>query len=184
MSHPQTLFSPLIEKLPLSRGPLCIRLLEVDDLGAFISYRRDPVVAKYQSWSEMTESEAQAFLMEMGSLGQEWRIGEWIQLGISFSETRSLVGDLGLLREDSETVQIGITLAQAVQGRGLAKTAVSEITNALKECGFKTLRAVIETRNTKSINLFKNLKFIEKDRIIYDKENKYEEFIMELEINQ
>jgi hypothetical protein len=62
------------------------------DLPAFIAYRNDPIVARYQSWEGISEAEAEAFLREQQAI-QPGIPGQGMQIAIEYKETGVLIGD-------------------------------------------------------------------------------------------
>lgn len=152
--------STLLERLPLDAGAVRLRLLRETDLHAFLAYRCDPEVARYQGWSVMDETAALAFLRDTAT-PVAWTVGEWLQIGLADARDDRLLGDLGLLLEAPEQVQLGISLARRAQGRGLARAALLALRSAL---GARTLRAISDARNTASLRLFTGLGFIETGR--------------------
>ena len=118
--------SPADSLLPRQFPGGCLRRLRHSDFGAFQAYRRIPELGRYQGWSPMSESEALAFLGEMEATPL-FQPGQWVQLGIADPHTDALVGDIGLhLSGDSQTGEVGFTLAPSAQGRGVASAAVQE----------------------------------------------------------
>ena len=98
---------------------LSLRPFQVDDLEAFVAYRSDPEVAKYQSWdSTYSMTDAESFLSSQGELvfGQP---GEWLQLAIVDRATGAVCGDCAVrvATDQPATAEIGVTLAQASQGK-------------------------------------------------------------------
>lgn len=150
----------LLEALPLEAGLLRLRWLREADLPDFLAYRRDPEVARYQGWSAMDEAAALAFLREVAA-PSGWPLGEWIQIGIARRHDDALVGDIGLLREAPDQVQLGISLARSAQGQGWARAALLTLREAL---GAKQLRAISDARNAASLRLFTALGFVETGR--------------------
>lgn len=111
-------------RLPCSAGGIRLRALREDDLAAFLDYRSDVQVARYQGWWPMDEAKARAFLREQAA-----RIGfdasRWVQLAIADVSTDALIGDLGVwLSHDRTEAELGITIAPAAQGRGLGRRAM------------------------------------------------------------
>jgi RimJ/RimL family protein N-acetyltransferase len=112
-----------------------MRRLGARDLPALVAYRSDPDVARYQSWTEhWSTADAEAFLRkdEATELGTP---GSWTQIALEERETGALVGDLALhaLATQPDTVELGVTLAPAAQGRGLASEALRAIITWLFE---------------------------------------------------
>src|SRR5947209_9189979 len=96
---------------------LRLRRFSDSDLLAFMAYRNDPEVARYQSWEGISESKARAFLHEQ-KVVQPGVPGQWFQIAVELKETGVLVGDCALKIEahDERQVEIGYTLSSAYQG--------------------------------------------------------------------
>jgi aminoglycoside 6'-N-acetyltransferase len=114
-----------VAALPRIGPQATLRRFRLDDLPAFAAYRADPVVARWQGWSPMTVDAARAFVVEMSTIPLFVR-GEWAQLALADSASDALLGDIGLfLSADGRDAEIGITLARAAQGRGVATEGVA-----------------------------------------------------------
>lgn len=114
---------------------LLLRPFAEGDLGALVAYRRDPEVARYQSWSaDYTMADAERLLVEHVGL-RLGRPGAWVQLAAVEAAGGEVVGDCAshVLREPPHTAEIGVTLARAHQGRGLAHEALRGLVTALFE---------------------------------------------------
>lgn len=155
---------PLRSQLPLQAGAVRLRALQRDDLEAFLAYRADPEVARFQGWSPMSQAQAAAFLDEMAAM-TAWPPGAWLQIGIARRSDDRLVGDIGLLHEARGQVQLGFTLAPAAQGHGWAQAALRPLCELLLgplRC--HRLRAISDSRNTPSLRLLGRLGFTETHR--------------------
>jgi RimJ/RimL family protein N-acetyltransferase len=99
-------------------------LREHDDFAVFFGYRSDSQVARYQGWRPMGDAKARDFLREQAARnGAE--PGRWVQWAIADAATDDLLGDMGIwLAHDRSEAEIGITVAPAVQGRGVGRRAV------------------------------------------------------------
>ncbi len=130
-----------------------LRNLTAADLAAFQAYRGDPEVARYQGWSAMTDDQAWAFLQAMSGVPLLTR-GDWTQIAISDPQRR-LIGDMGLHQsEDGVNVELGITLARAAQGRGLATEAMRLAIGVVwDQPDVTTIRTWADRRNTASVAL-------------------------------
>lgn len=111
---------PIFETARLIARPLAER-----DLEAFVAYRRDPQVARFQSWSRYGRTEGRALIaaMEQLTLGVP---GHWYQIALELRAGGALVGDLATkvnAQEPSE-MEMGFTLSPAHQGNGFATEAV------------------------------------------------------------
>jgi RimJ/RimL family protein N-acetyltransferase len=154
---------PLLQGLPLPAGPVHLRALRASDAPAFLSYRSDPVVARFQGWALMGEAAALAFLQDAAPA--PWTVGAWAQIGIATTEDDLLVGDIGLLLEAPRQVQIGFSLARPAQGRGWAYAAVHTcIDGLLRPLRLRRVRAITDERNAPSRRLLQRLHFAESAR--------------------
>jgi RimJ/RimL family protein N-acetyltransferase len=114
---------------------LTLRPFQVDDLEAFVAYRSDAEVARYQSWdSTYSMPDAESFLTSHRGLvfGQH---GEWFQLAIVDRETGTVRGDCAVrvVTDQPATAEVGVTLARANQGQGLATEALTAVLTELFE---------------------------------------------------
>ena len=147
---------------PLRAERLTIQPLSLDDLDAFVTYRRDPSVALFQSWDTSYSSEQGRALIE-GQAGVLLPApGEWLQLAIHSINDGELLGDLALHRLDDPqlTFEIGYTLAPLHQGKGFAREAVARLLQFLgNEVGATKVIATPDRRNEPSIRLLTALGF-------------------------
>lgn len=150
----------LADRLPVRRGPVVLRRFRPEDLEAFLAYRSDPEIARYQGWSPVDRAAAGGFLEEMSGI-DGLRPGEWIQLGIADAATDALCGDVGIHCDAScEHAEIGFSLAREFHGRGYASAAVSATLELLyAKPSIRCVRAVTDTRNGPSIRLLERLGF-------------------------
>jgi RimJ/RimL family protein N-acetyltransferase len=146
--------------LPISRPRLVLRPFRDADLGALITYRNDPAVARYQDWEGISRDDALALVRAhtQTSLGVP---GRWQQIAIALAPGGELVGDVGLfLRPDGRSAELGFTLAGPYQGRGLAREALGGLIDALFErAELERLEAVTDTRNGPAMALLARLGF-------------------------
>ena len=114
----------LVARLPLDRDGVRLRALRRDDVAAFLLYRSDPDVARFQGWSPMDLARARAFIDEQCGLA-EVEGGAWRQLAIADARDDALLGDLGVwLSPDRTEAELGITVTPAAQGSGVGRRAV------------------------------------------------------------
>ena len=110
-----------------------LRPFEAADLAGLVAYRSDPDVAAYQSWDAgYSMRDAERFLAEQRGLALG-RPAEWVQLAIADRDAGTLYGDCAA-RVDAvqpATAEIGITLARASQGNGIAGEALRALVTAL-----------------------------------------------------
>ncbi len=139
-------------RLPCSAGILRLRALRDDDLAAFLGYRSDAQVARYQGWWPMDEAKARTFLREHGPSAHVDSAGGWLQLAIADAFTDTLVGDLGVwLMNDGTEAELGITIAPASQGMGFGRSAMrAALALLFADPAVTRVRANADARNTSS----------------------------------
>jgi RimJ/RimL family protein N-acetyltransferase len=129
---------------------LTLRPLERRDLDAFVAYRSDPAVAAFQSWDvPYPLAEAEDLLAEQQGR-QLGRSPGWVQLAIADAHSGALLGDCAccMLEHPPRTAELGITLARASQGRGVAREALEALVTALfGEHGVHRVIAHADDRN-------------------------------------
>ncbi len=141
---------------------LSLRPFQAADLAAFAAYRREPEVARYQSWdTTYSNADAERFLAEQQGLvfGQP---GEWVQLAAVERITGELVGDCAVrvLADQPATAELGVTLAPEHQGRGLANEALAAVIGRLfGEHGMHRIYAETDDRNAGVHRLLERLGF-------------------------
>ena len=134
-----------MELLPLHTPRLVLRRFREADVQSFLSYRSDPLVARYQSWETCDLAEATEFV-RCHQLREAGLPGQWLQIAIAPKETNALIGDCALKVHADEPRQatIGVTLARHHQGKGFALEALSCLLDALFE-RLKLHRVVADT---------------------------------------
>jgi RimJ/RimL family protein N-acetyltransferase len=139
-------------QLPCIAGAICLRALRDDDLAAFLGYRSDAQVARYQGWWPMDETKARTFLREQGASAHIDSAGHWLQLAIADAFTDALVGDLGVwMLNDSTEAELGITIAPTSQGMGVGRSAMrAALALLFADAAVTRVRANADARNTPS----------------------------------
>lgn len=142
----------LTERLRLNR-------LVASDAPDMFAYRSLPDVCRFQNFEPGSLADVEGFLV--GILHNDFDTpGTWFQFAIRHRGTGRLVGDLGTRfpADDPHQVEIGITLAPAVQGRGLAAEAVAGVLDFLfVECGKHRVFASVDPRNESSVKLLRRV---------------------------
>jgi aminoglycoside 6'-N-acetyltransferase len=135
-----------------------LRRLRLGDLPAFFAYRADPDVARWQGWSPPTPATAHDFLVEMSTIPLFVR-GEWAQLAVADAAGDALLGDIGLfLAADAREAEVGITLAPAAQGRGMATEAIAlALELVFAATRVDRVRGVTDARNAPCIRLLERV---------------------------
>ena len=141
---------------------LMLRPFQAADLEAFVGYRSDPEVARYQSWgSAYSMADAKSFLRSQRGLAFA-QPGEWLQLAIVDRETGTVCGDCAVrvATDQPSTAEIGVTLAQASQGKGLATEALTAVVMELfEQRGMHRVVAEADDRNAPVRRLLERLGF-------------------------
>jgi RimJ/RimL family protein N-acetyltransferase len=129
------------------------------DLLAFMAYRNDPEVARYQSWESMNEPEARAFIQEQKEI-QPGIPGQGFQIAIELKETGELIGDCYFITNelDNHQAEIGFSLSRAYQRKGFATEAVScFIHYAFLTFNLHRIIAITDCENRASVALLERL---------------------------
>lgn len=148
-----------VDFLPHATPRLWLRRFIDADLQAFLAYRTDPVVARYQSWQSLSPTAAVQFIQTMHTipLGVP---GEWCQIAIAHHLTHHLLGDIGLQLDPTQpdVAEIGFTLDRSAQGQGYAYEAVHALMTRLFTITPVTqVRAIADARNERSLHLLNKL---------------------------
>ena len=140
---------------------LNLRAFKHSDIDAFLGWRNDPIVARFQGWPvPYSRSQAEHFFdaLETTTPGDP---GEWYQVAIEHRELGKLIGDCAFKTSDSGIqAEVGYTLARPYHGQGFASEAVRGLLDYL----FNTLNmhrvsAYCDTRNEPSWKLLQRLNF-------------------------
>lgn len=127
------------------------------DATALFAYRADPLVSRYQGWCPASLDEAAGFIERQQAVVFD-TVGNWFQFAIRLRDSGKLVGDLGLHFVDAVTVEFGITLAPAQQGRGLAAEAVhAALALVFGKLGRHRVFASVDPRNVACVRLLERL---------------------------
>ena len=112
--------------LELLTDRLFLRRFREADLDAFVAYRSEESVARFQSWDESySKADAERFLTEDSKVAPG-HPGQWLQIAIEERETGNLCGDCAVRvsPEQPSTAEVGVTLAPDHQNRGIASEAL------------------------------------------------------------
>jgi RimJ/RimL family protein N-acetyltransferase len=147
---------------PLLTKRLTIKPLAFADVDSFVSYRRDPAIARFQSWDTNYSSQQGIDLVQSQTDVVLPAPGNWLQLAIHDRGAGELLGDLALHTIDATELsfEIGFTLATKNQGNGIAREAVRRLLDFLfDEVGAISVGAHCDSRNSPSIALLLALGF-------------------------
>lgn len=135
------------------------RAFSVADVDAFVAYRADPDVARYQSWSDYTLDRGTAFVASLQ--GAEPGVpGEWFQFALEARSDRTLVGDLAFKVNANEPreAEVGFTLAAAQHGKGYATEALRALLGyAFETFGLHRVVAVTDALNAPAAALLERV---------------------------
>ena len=141
---------------------LVLRLLEAEDVPAFAAYRSDPDVARYQSW-ETSYTTADGERLVAAQQGVDFGDpGAWVQVAAVDRATGALCGDCAVrvATDQPRTAEVGVTLAPATQGSGLATEALRAVVTRLFEYhDIHRVHAETDDRNQAVHRLFERLGF-------------------------
>ncbi len=135
---------------------LQIDALQPRDAEALFACRADPAVARYQGWCPADLAAARDFID-----AQPLRPSSgWFQRAVRLHESGVLIGDLGVcLPEDPRgSVEFGVSLAPAYQGRGYASEAVRAMFDfVFGQVGSHRVHASVDPRNLASMAMLRAL---------------------------
>jgi RimJ/RimL family protein N-acetyltransferase len=149
---------------------LMLRRFQPGDLDAFVAYRADPEVARYQGWQpDYSRAQGEAFI-EWASSSDPDTPGQWYQFAIERHEAPGLIGDCAA-RFDADAVEVGFTLAPAHQHHGYATEAVERLLTYLGSRGHTAAVAWCDAENRASQRVLERLAFELQETI--DGEHRY-----------
>jgi RimJ/RimL family protein N-acetyltransferase len=145
----------------LTSPRLVLRRFRAADISAFVRYRADADMARFQSWENFTTEDGERFF-EWVSAQHPDTAGEWFQVAVELRESGALVGDCGLhaLADPADEVEIGFTLAPEHQGHGYAGEALACLLDyVFGRLGKSRAVAITDVRNARSIAVLERLGF-------------------------
>ncbi|MCG7202667.1 GNAT family N-acetyltransferase [Streptomyces arenae] len=129
------------------------------DVEAFVAYRSDPEVARYQDWEFPLSLESARRLVRAYSRSDPGAPG-WFPYAIEVKADGCVVGDVAVHRRRSgEEAELGFSLARDRQGQGYATEAVRGVLDTLFAGGLRTAAAECDVRNERSVRLLERLGF-------------------------
>jgi RimJ/RimL family protein N-acetyltransferase len=141
---------------------LVLRLLAYEDVPAFVTCRRDPDVARYQSW-DTSYTTADGDRLVASQQGVDFGDpGPWVQVAAIGRATGALCGDCAVrvATDPPRTAEVGVTLAPAWQSSGLATEALGAVvTRLFDRHGIHRVYAQADDRNLPVHRLLERLGF-------------------------
>jgi RimJ/RimL family protein N-acetyltransferase len=117
----------------LAAERVVLRRFRLADLAAFVAYRSDPDIARYQGWTAPYPAERAARML--GELADEHpdTPGQWFQFAVALAGSDELIGDCGVHvpLDEPRQAEIGFTFAADRQGHGYATEAVRRLLDYL-----------------------------------------------------
>ncbi|MGN8048238.1 GNAT family N-acetyltransferase [Curtobacterium sp. 22159] len=154
---------------PLRTERLDLTPLDATDRDAFVAYRREPDVARWQSWTtDYSTADADRLLAAQPATVVPGS-GDWLQVGVRARTDGTLLGDVAVhaLAEQPDTYELGVTLGSAAQGHGYATEALRALADALVGgLGAHRLTALTDARNEPVARLFRRLGFRHEGRAV------------------
>ena len=145
--------------MELNTPRLRLDALRPADAAAFFGYRGDPQVSRFQGWRPASVAEAAAFIERQADASLDMP-DSWFQRAIRLRDGEALIGDLGIhLPVDVEgSVEFGISIAPAHQGRGYACEAVRAVFGLVfGQLGRHRVHASVDPRNLASLAMLRAL---------------------------
>ena len=144
--------------LHLETPRLRLRPFADADLEAFLAYRCDPEVARFQGWeAPFPREQAQAFVASMKRV-THLAPGDWLQLALERADQPGLIGDVALHLLDMQQAEIGFTLARSFQRQGYATEAVTRLIDHLfRDMRLHRVTATCDAKNLASIRLLERI---------------------------
>lgn len=141
---------------------LLIRNFIDADLENFLSYRNDPIVAKYQGWDfPYPREKALLFIEEMKDIHVP-RQGRWLQLAVELKEAGELIGDVAfrVKNNDARQTVIGYSFASTHWQKGYATEALTALLDYLfEDVDMHRITADCDVENTGSWKTLEKLGF-------------------------
>ncbi len=144
----------------LKSDRIILRPLLAKDARDIFSYRSDPEIYQFQNWRPKTIADVEEFI-ETRIVSEPNLPDTWFQFAICKSNTYELIGDCGLhfLKNESDQVEIGITLKREQQGLGYATEALELIFNyVFADLKKHRIFGSVDPRNNASIRLMERMK--------------------------
>lgn len=156
-------------EFPLLTDRFVLTPLGAADRAAFTAYRRDPAVARFQSWSPAWSGADTDALLAGQPVGLRSQSGDWLQIAVREHDTSALVGDVAVhaLADQPDTYELGVTVAPAWQRRGVGLEALGHLVDALfRQQAAHRIIAMTDARNDAAARLFRRLGFRHEGRAV------------------
>lgn len=150
---------------------IILRFLIKEDINDMLSYRNNSDIAKYQGFEPKYTKESMEEFINTYSTDNVDPKKSWIQIGIEYKQDKKIIGDIGIHIEniggDFYQAQLGISLNTNYQRKGIANETIKTLMKFLfNNWNCYRIYVEIDTRNNKSIDLFKKLNFRKEAHLI------------------
>ena len=144
----------------LETNRLILRSMRENDLPAYLEYRNDPVVGRYQFWYEPLSEAAALELIHTQQASFPGTPGEWFQFAIERKITTEYIGHVALKPDewDPRLAEVGFTLGLPYQHQGFGAEAVTAVLDyAFTALNIHRVHAITDVENTASIALLERI---------------------------
>ncbi|PZA06256.1 N-acetyltransferase [Meiothermus sp. PNK-Is4] len=150
---------PASNMFRLESPRLALRTFEDRDLEAFIRYRSDPEVARYQGWEVPYPRDKAVEFLERAKAAVPAVPGQWYPMALERKDNGEMIGECAFcLLPDGQQAEMTITLSRAHQGQGLAREALERLLEYLfGELKLHRVRANTDVENHPSWQLMVRL---------------------------
>lgn len=146
--------------LPIETERLRLRHFQESDLAAFLAYRNDPEVARYQGWESTTPEQGEEFIAEMRT-SEPGTPENWFQFALALKIDDQLIGDIGLrIQDNGRQGMVGYTLTRNAQGQGyMTEALIAVVELAFQQFNLHRIIALVDPLNTASWKLLERIGF-------------------------
>jgi aminoglycoside 6'-N-acetyltransferase len=142
---------------PIGTQRLQLRRMRPNDIAHFAAYRSDPMLARYQGWSELSVEQAARFVVEMQD-HPAFVEDSWLQVAIAKRPGNELMGDIGFCLHRGGNLEIGFTLASQFHGKGYATEAVGALIAVLStRPDVQRIFGTVDARNDACVRVLQRL---------------------------
>lgn len=157
---------PLNDFTEILTPRLRIREVRNTDVSDFFRIRSNPENMRYIP-RPVAQSE-QDILDFFALCNETYQKGDGLNLGIALKDSDVLIGSIGFYRTKwyADRSEIGYILSEDHRGKGYMHEAISAIIQfGFEKIGFHSLEAIIDPRNSASINVVEKVGFVKEGHL-------------------